>query len=463
MNWNKRDYLRNLLGSLRTLGGTPFDIVVVDNASTDGSPDMVRTEFPECALVETGRNVGGSGGFNAGMLHGLAHPKKYHFFWLMDNDIVVKPGALDALLEQMLSDRRIAVVGSAILVLGEEGQVQEIGARVNWVECSMPKNGEGPFAEVPRPHVYECDYASACSCLARVSAIRKVGIWDPDYFVQMDDIEWGARLKRAGYRIVATTESQVCHERFDDRRATQGPAMSYLVARNWFHLFRKNAPRATVHASLRKLFRLFLAGADNAESAGRHGEAFAYRLALRDFLEGRRGAPPQELFAFKPPADADKALTHVPAGRVRRIALMTFDNPEMTLAMAKRLKREFPGAKVETILFDPKPYMASAPLPGKRILTIRSLRQRIQVGLAMALRYDVVASPRHGQHFIFKELAPLQILFEPDTSWKAYARQPRRLIARAINRVRTPMLAEKYARQALARPVPPVNYHPFRS
>ena len=101
VNWNKRAALETMLGSLRASTALEFDTVVVDNASTDDSVAMVREKFPWTEIIENPENLGGTGGFNRGMRYGLNHPKQYDFLWLLDNDVLVHPGALEGLLAAM--------------------------------------------------------------------------------------------------------------------------------------------------------------------------------------------------------------------------------------------------------------------------------------------------------------------------------------------------------------------------
>ncbi|MDK2970411.1 MAG: hypothetical protein PWP23_166 [Candidatus Sumerlaeota bacterium] len=463
VNWNKRDYLQNLLRSLRELGGTPFDIVVVDNASTDGSPEMVKSEFPECELVETGENLGGTGGFNAGMTYGLRSEKDYDFFWLLDNDVIVHKGALDGLLAPMLEDEKIGIVGSTILVLDDETEVQEIGGRMNWKTVGLDKNAEGFLEDIPRPHLYESDYVAACSLLARVSAVRKVGIWDPVYFVTWDDVEWGVRFKRAGYRVVATTESLIRHESFDNRRAKSGPAVKYLCERNCLYFAWRFAPPKKLRGLFFYHMRLALSAAENLEADGRPAEAKALRLAIKDFLDGRMGKPPQVLFEKSAPAPPPPPMTSAQKRAIKRIGLMMFDNPEVTRTIGRKLQQEFPRARIDVLLFADKESLLRERLPNRRLFSVRTFPQRARVAWIAATQYDALAAPSFFHGFLFEEFAPYSLRFADDLTWTAEKRDLTKVVGLAFRRARAVALAAWYTLRATRLRPSKVDYHFYKT
>lgn len=96
VTFNRKDLLRECLRGLLRQTRPPDRILVVDNLSTDGSPAMVRAEFPTAAVYELGRNLGGAGGFHYGMKR--AHEEGFDWLWIMDDDVEPYPEALDLLL-----------------------------------------------------------------------------------------------------------------------------------------------------------------------------------------------------------------------------------------------------------------------------------------------------------------------------------------------------------------------------
>jgi GT2 family glycosyltransferase len=455
VNWNKAGMLRDVLASLRTLGGTPFDILVVDNASTDGSQAMVRSEFPEATLLAHEENLGGTGGFNAGLRWGLRSPNGYEFIWLLDNDVIVHHGALDELLKPALADPEVGIVGSMLLNLDDENYVQEFAPRLNPWTGGITRHYEGPIGGIRRPQLVEADYQAACSLLVRVEALREVGIWDPNYFVLWDDIEWGVRMKRAGWRIVCTTESLVRHENFDNRRGRSALNSLYLGARNLLYGMHQLSPPWMRPVCAFNIARLTLTLAANSRESGRHAAAEALERGLADFLAGRMGAPPRDL--AKP--DAPPPPASEPVG-VRRVALLARDNPEFVRQIHGRLRERFAGASIDTLVIGTAPALLAAGIPNTHIAPIDTAFSRLR--LALRLRgYDAVAAPVFLPHFLFERIPPLNLRFRDDLSVETRVQPAGALPRMLAGRIGIIAKAFAYGVRAMLRPPRAVNYHDF--
>ncbi len=460
VNWNKKDMLRHVLECLRTLGGTPFDVVVVDNASTDGSPDMVREDFPEVHLLETGKNLGGTGGFNAGMIYGLQHPKKYDFFWFLDNDVNVFPNALDGLLDTMCKSPRIGLVGSTILLMEDETRVQEIGARIDWQTGCPKKNAEGPLRSIKGKHLYKSDYVTACSMLARVSAVRKVGVWDPVYFVMWDDIDFGLRFNRAGYHVVGTTESRVSHEGFDDRRATSGPLSTYICVRNWLYFLHQLCPSRYRLTAFFNVLRIQLTGIENNRFDGQHADADAMQCALNDFFANRMGEPPAEVKRPRPPYIRESQK--LPPS-LNRIGILTYSHHHLVQELHQKLKEQYPKARIESILFEDKPKRIRTKLPNIVIFPIRTMFQRIRSSISMALRYDALVSSSLAPTHLYERFTGYSIRYrEDDQQWQVNRRNLAKTLRLIVRRNLIVLRALILTFRALRKPRPPVDYHFYR-
>jgi GT2 family glycosyltransferase len=458
-NWNKKEMLRSLLTTLRSLGGARFDVLVVDNASSDGSPEMVRSEFPEFALLETGANLGGTGGFNAGMAAGLDAEPGYDFLWLLDNDVVVHEGALDALLAAASSDAKIALVGSAILLLGDPTRVQEMGAIVDWDTGDLRRAGEGPLAELPKGTLFEVDYCAACSLLARVEAVREVGTWDPAYFVFWDDIDWGLRMKAAGWRVVSAVDSLVRHESFDNRRPTSGGAMNYLRFRNGYYFFWRFCPTGKKFALLYKQFRANLGYADSYEFDGDPATAMAMRRAVADPIAGRMGTPDWEAFKAGARASSSAGDGGAKPSGIKRIALMARDNPALMLKLVAKLQSEFPGATIETLLFAKNKEIAGADLPAKRNCSMDSLGARFRLAATLPFRYDAIVAPDYLPRFFFDRLVRWNIRANAAGELKFSRRSMGKLLALLVSRLKITIQAFTYTMRYVCTAPPPVSYY----
>jgi len=234
VNWNRRDDLLVLLDSLYDAGYSNYDIIVIDNASTDDSVTALREKYPGVKLIQNAENLGGTGGFNTGLRYVLGCD--YSFVWLLDNDAVALPEALEALVDVMTSDSSIGLVGSKLLHPADTTLINEIGADINPF-TARPKPKHMNERDRQLPSVLDVDYVAVCSVLVRLSAVKRVGLMDEAYFLMWDDMEWGMRFGNAGYRVVAATKSCVTHPGFSERLPTSN--FIYYATRNHFYFIAK--------------------------------------------------------------------------------------------------------------------------------------------------------------------------------------------------------------------------------
>lgn len=461
VNWNKADVLCTMLESLQASGLEGVDVVLVDNASTDDSVARVRERFSWVHILENEQNLGGTGGFNCGMRYGLQHPAKYRYLWLLDNDVIVHVGAHAALREAMEASPDAALCGSGIVLMNRPELVQEAGARLNWKFGAIERVAAGPVEEIRARGLLEADYVPACSCMARVEAIEKVGTWDPAYFVFWDDMDWGVRFRRAGFRVLATATSIVRHESYDNRRSTSPPWVSYIWLRNQLYFFHRHTPFANRLRLFFTMFRITLTIMENCRATGRLKELNALGTAMRHFFANRMGKPPQEFYTT--PDAAGSEVQVAPPGKVKRIALLVGDNPALARKLYEELQSNFPDAWVDTFLLQKREELEDAQLPNAVRRPTDTLLKRARIALVLALKYDAAANPAHQAQNLYMKLSPgiLQFRDEREFVW-----QPRQVGLMVSLLVRRPVLwlkATWMAVRATLKTQPEPDYFTWRS
>lgn len=203
---DRRDLLGEALSALGAQRRPPERIIVVDNASSDGSAAMVAERFPAADLLVLPRNVGGAGGFSAGLARALAGGART--VWLLDDDTVPGPEALG----ELLAARERATAGDGPPVL--------VASRVVWTDGrDHPMNTP---RRKPRATAAESRIARAAGCvpirsasfvsvLVDAAAVRERGLPVADYFLWNDDFEFTTRLLR-DRRGVLCPDSVVVHK-----------------------------------------------------------------------------------------------------------------------------------------------------------------------------------------------------------------------------------------------------------
>lgn len=228
VTWNRRALLAEALQALQEQTFPVSRIVVVDNASDDGTGSMLAAQFPDVEVVRSQVNTGGAGGFAIGVDRALTHDSDA--IWLMDDDTVARPGALEALVQ--------ARVGYApgIPALSPPALV---ASRVVWTDGrehpmntprAKPAASPGERASAARVACVPIRTASFVSVLADTARVREVGLPIADFFLWNDDFEYSARLVR-GRRGLYCPASVAVHKtsRFGGTEDDPGERFFYEV------------------------------------------------------------------------------------------------------------------------------------------------------------------------------------------------------------------------------------------
>ena len=210
-NYNKKDYVIKCIESVKKQNIKELDIYVVDNASTDGSAERIHEIFGDSVnLIINKENLGGSGGFNSGIRKTLQ--KNYEYLVLLDNDIVLDENCIKNWYDTMCENREIGIQGCKILKMDYPDVIQEFAPVVNYETMTFELCHGGEEDSAALPDIEDCDYVPACALMVRTDVIRKIGLMPEENFIYYDDIEWGIRCHRAGYRVVANSNAKVWHK-----------------------------------------------------------------------------------------------------------------------------------------------------------------------------------------------------------------------------------------------------------
>lgn len=235
------------LASLQQVDYPDYDILVLDNASRDGTPERVRAEFPNVTVLENGANLGFAAGNNVGLRYALEH--KYAYALLLNNDTEVAPDFLTRLVEVAESDPSIGVVGPTITYYERPDLIWSAGGHVDWRRgLAVMRTNEVDVGQYRNPS--DVEFVTGCALLVRRDALQRAGLLDERFFMYFEETEWCVRIGRAGFRIVHVPQARVVHKiplnaRFDKEY------LAYYMTRNRLLFLR--ATRAPLSAWLHAL------------------------------------------------------------------------------------------------------------------------------------------------------------------------------------------------------------------
>jgi GT2 family glycosyltransferase len=210
VNWNGRDVTLDCLGSLHSVTYSPFRIVVVDNGSTDGSVEAIRSRFPDVTVLTMGRNLRFAGGNNAGIRHALDQGAEAVL--LLNNDTTVEKEFLDHLVKRLNADAATGATAPKILYHDDPRHIWFAGGGISFWTGTMRHTG---IREVDRGQYNTARaiaYASGCCILVKRSVIERIGLLDESFFMYAEDADWSMRIRKAGFVIMYEPASRVRHK-----------------------------------------------------------------------------------------------------------------------------------------------------------------------------------------------------------------------------------------------------------
>ena len=209
VSYNGGEVLLESLESLSALDYPSFDLVVLDNASTDGTAAAVGERFPEVEVVSVEVNQGSSGGYSLAMDWALRRP--YDYLLLLNNDIEVRPDLLTRLVEAAEAYPGAGVVGPKCYFYGRRDHLWSAGGDLRFRESVTAERGYKELDRGQYETTEEVGYINGCAMLVRRTAALEVGLFDPHYFMFVDDADYCRRLKDRGWSCLYAARAVLYH------------------------------------------------------------------------------------------------------------------------------------------------------------------------------------------------------------------------------------------------------------
>ena len=196
VNWNGRPFLGPCLEALSHQTFPDFETILVDNASTDGSPRWVAEHFPEVRLLAHPRNLGFAEGVNSGIA-----AARGEFLVLLNNDTRAEPRFLEALAEAAGLDERVGMVGGVLVFDRRPEFVASAGIRMQWDGVALDLWVGRRREELP-DEPREVFGPSGGAALLRRAMLEEVGLFRPEFFAYLEDVDLAWRARLAGWRCL---------------------------------------------------------------------------------------------------------------------------------------------------------------------------------------------------------------------------------------------------------------------
>ena len=244
VNFNKKYYLDFCLNSLLKLNypRSRYEIILVDNNSSDGSADYVQKTFPSVKIIKLKRNIGWVGGINVGAKHATGE-----YLILLNNDIYVDKNWMIELVRS-LNDENVELSSSKNFWMDDHTMLDQAGCTNNIIGqgwgIGMLRKYKGQYEKE-----YEITHPGGASCISKRRVYEHFGyLLDPDYFMSQDDLDLGWRAKLLGFKVVYTPKAIAYHKRGASSKVSS--ISFYYFLRNMFVTYYKNLDKTNLRKVL---------------------------------------------------------------------------------------------------------------------------------------------------------------------------------------------------------------------
>ena len=342
------------LCGLLNSGNGPLALLVVDNASADGSAELVEAQFPDVRVIRSPVNLGFAGGANLGI-----RAAETDLVVLLNPDVTVQATTLQSLASALIADPRAAVAGSKLLY--PDGRtIQHAGGTLSYPLALADHHGYGEPDEGQHDETREVDYVTGAAFAVRKSALAEIGYLDEGFYpAYFEETDLCYRARQAGYKVLYVPQAVAIHH----ESSTTGKNTP-----RHYHFYHRNRLRFVLkHYSDEQLWRDFLPAEQERLGGVKEAELTALRQAYADNLAALEGRAD---FVVNPAGAAP-----LPKSRVRlEVLRMLEGQAEVSLASREAGASLDRSAELRSkCQLTEAPFVSSAPVVGPLVVRFRRL------------------------------------------------------------------------------------------
>jgi GT2 family glycosyltransferase len=291
LNWNGKEYLHPCLQSVKGQTYPNIEIILVDNASTDGSIEYIKDLLSDLRLIINYRNIGYGGGNNRGI-----EEARGRYIFVLNSDTEIEKRCVELLWECIETDQRIGVTTPKILLYDRRDVIDAAGLTIYPDGLSIGRGRLEPQEKYNQRE--EVFFGSGCASLFRKEMLEEIGLFDEDFFAYAEDTDLGWRARLARWKSYYVPEAVVYHHH-SKKFGTYSPLKAFLVERNRIWVAWKNFPLPILYLwPFYTLWRYFYQGIGaliQRGASGRFGQESSSFLLIfilmKAYLSGLRGLP----------------------------------------------------------------------------------------------------------------------------------------------------------------------------
>ena len=206
LNYNGEDFLKNCLESVSSINYSNYSIVLIDNNSTDNSVKYIKSNYPEVEIVETGKNLMYSGGYN----YFFENNNDDCFYMVLNNDTMVESNILFHFMQGVERYGEENIYGSKIMFMHQKDKIWYGGGKVN-LKKGIIRHLNIRDIDSSSLKDSETDYISGCCLFAHSNIIRKLGGFDISFSMYMEDVDFCLRANDMNIKCYFLSSPKVFH------------------------------------------------------------------------------------------------------------------------------------------------------------------------------------------------------------------------------------------------------------
>ncbi len=244
INWNSFDCTYDCILSLKEMPYKDYDIILVDNGSSDDSGERLQAMFPDVVYLKIIDNVGFTGSNNLALNYSLNRP--YQYSLLLNNDTIVTPDFLEILVRYLDEHPETGAVQPRIYYNHDRSLLWNAGSYFNkWTGVTVSE-GHKKRSTPTSNTLKEVDWITGCALLTRNEIIRKIGLLDECLFMYYEDVDFTFRIKNEGHKLMYIPDSVIYHiagaaykSKKKGKEGYVNPIVYYVNLRNRIWLLKK--------------------------------------------------------------------------------------------------------------------------------------------------------------------------------------------------------------------------------
>lgn len=238
LNWNRAQDTIECVESCQKIRYDRYEILIIDNHSTDNSVQIFRKHFPRVSIIQNNDNLGYAGGNNVGIRHALAEGADYVL--ILNNDTVVEPDVLEKLVHAMKNNQAAGIAAPKVLYYDDRKTINSLGTFTNWLRlrpylghCNQPDNSGFP-------EVMKKDILVGCALLVSKETIKRIGLLDENFFLLHEEADWCYRNLKSSFENIVVPGTVIYHK---VSQTTKGfpESTHYYSNRNFLYMAHRNA------------------------------------------------------------------------------------------------------------------------------------------------------------------------------------------------------------------------------